>query len=91
MTFATSPLIGINTDQTYAAGTVAPFGLGLQVFGADGKLYVFAKANATIAASTAVCAVNASTFLVAATGGAYTSPAVGMVTGDFGWFGKASV
>jgi hypothetical protein len=35
--------------------------------------------------------VNATTFLVTASGGAYTSPAFAMVTGDQGWFGKASV
>jgi hypothetical protein len=65
--------------------------LGLQVFGSDGKLYVFAKANASIPASTAVCTVNATTFLVTASGGSYTSPAVALVSGDFAWFSKASV
>jgi hypothetical protein len=91
MTFAVTPLVGINTDQTYAVGTVPPFNLGLQVFGADGKRYVFGKAGAAITASTTACAVNTSTFSVAASGGSYTSPAVAMASGDFGWFGAASV
>jgi hypothetical protein len=65
--------------------------LGLQVFGSDGKLYVFAKANASIPASTAVCTVSPTTFLVTASGGSYTSPAVALVSGDFAWFSKASV
>ncbi|MDE3021971.1 MAG: hypothetical protein KGI54_08935 [Pseudomonadota bacterium] len=65
--------------------------LGTEVFGSDGKRYVYGQANASISASTAVCTVNASTFLVTASGGAYTSPATAMVAGDQGWFGAASV
>ncbi len=65
--------------------------LGTQVWGSDGKLYVYGQANASITASTAVCTVSASTFLVTASGGAYTSPATAMVSGDQGWFAKASV
>ena len=65
--------------------------LGTQVWGSDGKLYVYGQANASITASTAVCTVSASTFLVTASGGAYTSPATAMVSGDQGWFSKASV
>jgi len=65
--------------------------LGTQVWGTDGKLYVYAQANAAITASTAVCTLSASTFLVTASGGAYTSPATTMASGDQGWFSKASV
>lgn len=65
--------------------------LGTQVWGSDGKLYVYAQANAAITASTAVCTVNASTFLATASGGSYTSPATTMASGDQGWFSKASV
>jgi len=65
--------------------------LGAEVFGSDGKRYVFAKANATISAGTTTCDINTTTFLVAATGGAYTSPGVDLVSGDYAWFGKASV
>lgn len=65
--------------------------LGTQVWGSDGKLYVYCQANAAITASTAVCTVSASTFLVTASGGAYTSPATTMASGDQGWFSKASV
>ena len=79
---------------TNSAGTaIPPFKIGTVTFGDDGLEYVFAKANATIGASTTVCAVNASTFLVAATGGSYTSPATptgGLVAGDYAWFSKAS-
>ena len=65
--------------------------LGAEVFGSDGKIYVFAKANASITASTAVCTVNSSTFLATASGGSYTSPPVDLVSGDYAWFSKASV
>ena len=79
------------TDLTTAGGRKPANKLGQQIWGDDGKLYVYAQANASIAASTAVCTVNATTFLATASGGSYTSPPVAMVTGDQGWFGKASV
>jgi len=65
--------------------------LGTQVWGSDGKLYVYAQANGAIPASTAVCTVNATTFLATSSGGSYTSPATAMVAGDQAFFGKASV
>lgn len=97
MSFSVTPLVGIDLDNVVTAASIAAGQqvanqlLGVQVWGSDGKRYVFAKANATIAASTAVCDINTTTFLVAATGGSYKSPAYGMVSGDFGWFSKASV
>lgn len=102
-TSPSSPLIGAalnvgipaSTLPTNSAGTpIPPFAIGTVVFGNDGLEYVFAKANATIAASTTVCTVNASTFLVTASGGSYTSPATptgGLSSGDYAWFSKASV
>ena len=98
MAYSVTPLAGIDLTSTVttnpnSAGTAVPTigPLGLEVFGSDGKLYVLGKANASIPASTAVCTVNASTFLVTATGGAYPSPAVALVSGDYAWFSKASV
>jgi hypothetical protein len=98
MAYSVSHVIGtslnttVNTNPNSAGVAVPTEGpLGLEVFGSDGKLYVLAKANASIPASTAVCTVDPATFLVTATGGAYTSPAVALVSGDFAWFGKASV
>lgn len=97
MAFNVTPQIGadltntiLGTDVSSGARTV-PFNLGEVVNGSDGKLYVFAKANASISASTAVCTVNASTFLATASGGSYTSPATAMASGDYGWFSKAQV
>jgi hypothetical protein len=84
-------LSGITTAAQLAAGQTGDAALGTQVWGSDGKLHVYAQANATIAASTAVCTVNATTFLATATGGSYLSPATAMATGDRGWFEKASV
>ena len=95
--FALLPVMGVDlvsiiptADLTSLAQRPAAR-LGTEVFGSDGKLYVYGQANASITASTAVCTVNASTFLVTASGGAYTSPATAMVSGDQGWFSKASV
>lgn len=95
--FTASPLLGADLKTTslatdLAAGALKPGArLGQQAFGNDGRLYVYAQANASIAASTAVCTVSPTTFLATATGGAYTSPATAMVAGDQGWFSKASV
>jgi hypothetical protein len=98
MAYSVSPIIGTTIGSTAntnlnSAGVAIPTEgpLGLQAFGSDGLLYVFAKANAAIPASTAVCTVSPTTFLVTATGGAYTSPAYALVSGDFAWFSKASV
>ena len=85
-------LVSIIPATDVALGAQRPQArLGTQVWGSDGKQYVYGQANASITASTAVCTVNASTFLVTASGGAYTSPATNMVTGDYAWFGKAAV
>jgi hypothetical protein len=98
MAYSVTPLSGIdlsnivNTNPNSAGTAIPSIGpLGLEVFGSDGKLYVLGQANASIPASTAVCTVNATTFLVTATGGAYTSPAYALVSGDVAFFSKASV
>jgi hypothetical protein len=96
MAYSLSHVSGVDLNDTLtvaeiAAGAVPAGPLGQQVFASDGKRYVWAKANASITASTTTCTVNASTFLVTATGGAYTSPATAMASGDYGWFGSASV
>jgi hypothetical protein len=97
MAFSVTPQIGLDLNNTVTAAQIAagqaavPNRLGEQVFGSDGKLYVLAQANASISASTAVCTVSPTTFLATASGGSYTSPATAMVTGDYGWFSKASV
>jgi hypothetical protein len=95
--FSVTPNLGFDLINTTLASDIAagnkpiPANLGEVVNGSDGKLYVLAKANGSIAASVAVCTVNAGTFLATNSGGAYTSPATAMVIGDYGWFGKANV
>jgi hypothetical protein len=98
MSFSVTPVIGTSLlDKAdvnlNSAGTAVPVigPLGLQVWGANGRRYVLARANATINANTAVCTVNATTFLATASGGSYTSPPVNLVTGDVAWFSAASV
>jgi hypothetical protein len=98
MAYTITPLSGVDlvnltTTNTNSAGTAIPtFGpLGAEVFGSDGKRYVFAKAGAAITASTATCSINASTFVVTASGGSYTSPATTMASGDYAWFSATSV
>lgn len=99
MAYTITPLSGIDFNDTTTVaelattgGTAPQFGpLGAEVFGSDGRRYVWAKANATITASTTVCTIDPATFLVTATGGSYKSPAVAMAAGDYGWFSAASV
>jgi hypothetical protein len=83
--------ITLAADVTGNTGAEDAPQLGTQVFGSNGRIFVYAQANATISASTSVCTVNATTFLVTASGGAYTSPAVAMASGDRGWFSRAGV
>ena len=97
MAFTITPLAGIdlyNTAQTNpnSAGTAVPTigPTGAEVFGSDGLRYVFAQAGAAIGASTATCSINASTFVATPSAGTYLSGA-SMASGDYGWFGKASV
>lgn len=95
--FTVTPVLGVDLNTKTLAADVGAGGsedapqLGTQVFGSDGKRYVYAQANASISASTAVCDINTTTFLVAASGGTYLSPAVALASGDRAWFSKASV
>jgi hypothetical protein len=98
MAFTTLPIAGVDLSSTQTAAEIALYGepvsfgpLGTQTFANDGLRYVWAVAAATIAPSTTACSVNTTAFTVTATGGAYISPAVSMISGDYGWFGKASV
>ena len=96
--FTVTPVQGVDLNTITLAADVGTISgaedapaLGTQVFGSDGRRYVYAQANAVITAATAVCTVNATTFLATATGGAYRSPAVAMASGDRGFFSVASV
>jgi hypothetical protein len=98
MSYNITPTAGINLDDVVntnpnSAGTGVPVNgpLGSQVFGSDGKRYVLGVAGAAITASTATCSINASTFVVTASGGSYTSPAVAVASGNYAWFAATSV
>jgi hypothetical protein len=98
MAYSITPTAGIDLEAVVntnpnSAGTGVPVNgpLGSQVFGSDGLRYVLAQAGAAITASTATCSINASTFVVTASGGTYLSPAVEVASGDYAWFSKASV
>lgn len=92
--FTDTPKIGVALLQKIdSADTKRRSGhrLGSQVWGSDGKRYVYAQAGGSIPASTTACAINAATFEAASSGGSYTSPPVAMSTGDQGWFAASSV
>jgi len=97
MAYTVLPIAGVdlnnvtNTNLNSAGSAIATFGpLGAETFGSDGFRYVFARAGVAIAASTATCVINASTFQVTLGAGTYVSGA-SMASGDYGWFSKASV
>ena len=98
MAYTITPLAGIdlNDTQTVAeqalqSGLVTFGPLGAEVFTSAGKRAVWATAGAAITASTTTCSINASTFVATGSAGTYTSPAVAMASGDYGWFSAASV
>ena len=98
MAYSITPLSGVNlvgtttTNPNSANVNIPTFGpLGAEVFGSDGKRYVFAQAGAAITASTATCSINASTFVATGSGGSYTAPAVTLASGDYAWFAATSV
>jgi hypothetical protein len=95
--FTDTPKIGVDLVGYIPAADLASgaqdsyAALGSQVLGSDGRLYVYARANASIAASDTDCSVSSTTFLATASGGSYRSPAFALATGDEAWFSKASV
>lgn len=94
--FSVTPNIGadfntITLAADLAAGRIADARLGEQRWGSNGRRYVYVQAGGAIPASTAVCTVNATTFIATSSGGSYLSPAVAMATGDRGWVSAASV
>lgn len=95
--FTDTPKLGVDLNTTVLAADIASGAdkprarLGSEIFTTDGRIAVYAQANASIAAGVTVATVSPTTFLATATGGAYRSPPVAMVTGDQGWFSKASV
>ena len=99
MAYSVTPISGVDltsavpTNLAQDGSTLIPTmgPLGNEVFGSDGFRYVFAQAGAAIAASLTTCSVNASTFIATPSAGTYSGPLVAMASGDYGWFGKASV
>jgi len=99
MAYSVTPISGVDLtsaaatnlaqDGTTTIPTIGP--LGNEVFGSDGLRYVFAKAGNAFTAGETSCSINTTTFVATSTGGAYIAPAVAIASGDYGWFGKASV
>lgn len=99
MAYSVTPISGVNltsATQTQVASdgsTLIPAmgPLGNEVFGSDGLRYVFAKAGNTFTAGETSVTVDPTTFIATSTGGSYIAPAVALLNGEYGWFGKASV
>ena len=99
MAYSITPISGVNltsdtqtqlaTDGTTLIPSFGP--LGSEVFGSDGKRYVFAKAGNTFTSSETSVTVNPTTFVATSTGGSYIAPPVALTSGQYGWFGVASV
>jgi hypothetical protein len=98
MAYSVTPISGVNlssatTTQLSSDGTPIPSmgPLGNEVFGSDGKRYVFAKAGNDFTASETSCSIDPVTFEATSTGGAYIAPPTALLTDQYGWFGVASV
>ncbi len=99
MAYSVTPISGVNltsatqtqiaSDGTTLIPAMGP--LGNEVFGSDGKRYVFAKAGNDFTAGETSCSINTTTFVATSTGGSYVAPTVALLTGEYGWFGVASV
>jgi hypothetical protein len=100
MSYSITPTSGINLDDVVqtnpsnaGTGRNSPCNgpLGSQVFGSDGLRYVLGQAGAAITASTATCSINASTFVVTASGWHLFKPSRCRSFRCYAWFSKASV
>ena len=98
MAYSVTPISGVNLSsatqtQLSSDGTAIPSmgPLGNEVFGSDGKRYVFAKAGNAFTASETSCSINTTTFVATSTGGSYIAPPTALASGEYGWFGVASV
>jgi hypothetical protein len=99
MAYSVTPIAGVDltsaapsqlaSDGTTVIPNIGP--AGNEVFGSDGLRYVFAKAGNDFTAGQTSCSISPTTFVATSTGGAYIAPAVALLTGQWGWFGKASV
>jgi hypothetical protein len=106
-----NPLLGsvlfTNGSVTISGGQtniIPPYKLGTQVWGSDGKRYVFCSIapGSNITTGLATCSVSTTTFAATATGGSYVAPTftisgvtnlgnTGNLYSDYGWFAAASV
>ena len=93
MAYTVLPIAGVLLTSAQQTNDGVPtFGpLGAETFGSDGLRYVFAQAGEAISASLPSCTINTSTFVATGSAGAYLSPGVALASGDYAWFGKASV
>jgi len=102
MVHSVNPVLGANLgavlkvadvdSATNVDGVPPDNQLGMQTFGSDGRLYVYAKVGSGgIAANQTDVTVNATTFLATDGSGSYIGPTVATVEGDYAWFAKASV
>ena len=97
--YSVTPISGVNLTsdtQTQLASdgvTLIPAmgPLGNEVFGSDGKRYVFAKAGNTFTSGETSVSISPTTFVATSTGGSYIAPPVALTSGLYGWFGIASV
>lgn len=96
MPFNITPSLGINLDYVgglphYDANQAAPSPkLGSKVVGDDGHDYVFVKASAAVAASTAVT-ITEPAFTAAGGAGGFTTPATAVPINQYFWARKTAL
>lgn len=99
MVYSVTPTLGADLAAVYKKADIDAriipkpnHKLGQQVWGDDGRLYVFViTGSGGIAAGQTDVTVNASTFAATDGSGSYTGPAGAVVEGNYFWASKASV
>ena len=91
MAFTDTPKLGVDLANVVSPDDYSRLGHRVlsQIFASDGRIYVFARAGADIAAGVTQASVNATTGVATGSGGSYTGPAVAVPNGHYAWFSKA--
>lgn len=98
MPYSVTPTLGIDLSAVYTAVDIeaneveVPHKVGQQVWGDNGRLYVFViTGSGGIAANQTDVTVNATTFAATDGSGSYKGPVGAVLEGDYFWASKASV
>lgn len=88
MPYPITPFVGMKPGEKNDQASKVK--LGTTFTGDDGHVYIYAKASAAIAASTA-SVLTEPAMTMAGGAGDWTSPAIALANGDEAWFKKTAI